>query len=50
MDRTVAGGLLFGALLAAVGCYLRADYNVPVLLFCGLLWDFKVLIDPFSRM
>lgn len=50
MDRTVAGGLLFGALLAAVGCYLRADYNVPVLLFCGLLWDFKVLIYPFSRM
>lgn len=39
---SMATGLLFAALLAAAGCYLRADYNVPVLLFSGLLWDFKV--------
>jgi len=42
MNKLLAAGFLFGALLAALGCYLRPDYNVPVMLFSGLLWNFKV--------
>ena len=31
---------LFGAILGAIGCLGRADYNLPVFLFAYIAWSY----------
>lgn len=36
---------LFGAVLGAIGCLGRADYNLPVFLFAYIAWNYLKVFE-----
>ena len=58
MEAVVPKIFLVGAVLGAIGCLARADYNLPIFLFAYIAWSYlnvradltkepKILCDHF---